>query len=362
MSAAKILSISIPTWNRVGLLEEQLTIFTRQILQHQLADRIEIVISNNGSDDHTEEVVLKFQKAYKFIVYHNNGINKGPRYNVIKSLELASGKYVTFLGDDDRYQENGFKKIIEYLEHHEEIAGLFDSHLFKNNSFGKDAIISLEQLLENFYYYIGNAGLFIIQTSYIHENIKKFGYDFFSPSWPQTQLIVLSLYGHRDQKILLSDLDLFAESAHEQVMMYNSYYLLRGLYFDLADAIDGIHEEISPAYHTAARAYLKNTIAQTTFNILQCGVYVDDPSLRKKTIDYIQANLNKYSLKEKIFLNLVVFVLRLPVSISRMLSDIFIFISKGKKGLNKKNKFVKLELEKLHNKRYQNKAVRTFEF
>jgi glycosyltransferase involved in cell wall biosynthesis len=362
MPGSKILSISIPTWNRAKLLDEQLQLFTKQIIRDKLENEIEIVISNNGSDDDTEKVVLGFQSKYDFIIYHNNAVNKGPRYNVIKSLELASGKYVTFLGDDDRYKEDGLKKIISALLINKNVSGLFDSHLFKKNPFPNNATVSLDQLLENFYYYIGNAGLFIVNTAFIHNNIKKFGYEYFSPSWPQTQLIVLSLFQNPDQKIMLSDLNLFAESAHAKVMIYNSYYLLRGLYFDLADAIDSIRSEISESCYYSARTYLKNNIAQNTFNILQCGVFVDDKEIRKKTNSYIKSNLERYSVKEKMFLRMIIFTLSLPVLISRGLSDIFIFMTKGNKGLKKKNKFVEQELQKLENKKNKDKAIRTFEF
>lgn len=358
----KLFSVCIPTWNRAQMLNEQLALFTKQILDNQLENKIELVISNNGSEDETEKIALDYHSRFNFIVYNNNGINKGARFNLLKSLELANGKYLAFLGDDDRYKENGFKKIISFFENNQHISGLFDSHLFKNNPFGDSAIISAEQLLQHFYYYIGNAGLFVIRTDLIQINIKKFGYDYFSASWPQTQLIVLSLHHQNKGNIFLANMDLFAASVHEQVMMYNSYYLLRGLYFDLADAIDDIKNEIPDSLHTAARTYLKNTVAQTTFNILQCGVFLDNHLLRKKTIAYIRPNLKKYSIKEQLFLYLIVFVLSLPVFVSRFISTIFIYMIKGKQGLVKKNNFVTLELQKIKNKKDQNKAVRTFEF
>lgn len=358
----KLFSVCIPTWNRAQMLNEQLLLFTNQILESKLENTIELVISNNGSEDETEKIVLSYQSRFNFIIYNNNRINKGARFNLLKSLELATGKFVTFLGDDDRYKSDSLRKIISFLEKNHTTNGLFDCHLFKNNPFSDNAVISSELLLQHFYYYIGNAGLFIIQTDLVQSNIKKYGYEFFSASWPQTQLIVLSLNVQKEGNIFLYDLDLFASSAHEQVMMYNSYYLLRGLYFDLADAIDDIKNEIPATLHTAARSYLKNTIAQTTFNILQCGVFVDDKLLRKKTVSYIVANLRKYSFKEKLLLYLIVFVLSLPVFVSRIMSTVFIFLLKGKQGLIKKNNFVKLELKKLNDKKDKNKAVRTFEF
>jgi len=355
------LSITIPTWNRAVLLEEQILLLSEQIIKNDLSKKIEIVISDNGSDDSTQNIILNILEKYDFIIYHNNEINKGARYNLLKALDLANGEYSIFLGDDDRYKIDGLKKMIDCIEKHNQIDAIFDSHLFKRNKFKQPTFVSLDQLLENFYYNIGNAGVFIIRTSLLQANINKFGYNYFSLSWPQTQLIILSLNHNDSKKILLADLDLFNNSVHDQVMMYNSYYLLRGLYFDLADAIDSIKTEIALSNYNSARQFLKNQILQNTFNVLQCGVYVDNYDYRKKTIDYIKLHKSKFSFEEQFFLTIALIVLSLPIWLSRILSDIFIFTTRGKRGLEKKNNFVTRELQKLQNKNI-NKSIRTFDF
>lgn len=357
----KVLTVTIPTWNRAKLLEELLSELIEQIISDNLHNKIEILISNNGSEDETESLVLTLKSKHNFITYNNNGINKGARYNVLKCMELANAEYLMLLGDDDRPKKGSLKKIINFLEANPKTGSLYDSHLFKRNPFG-DSVIFLAQLLENFFYYLGNAGLFIIKSQYIKDVLKSHSYDFFNPTWPQTQILILAGEQNSQDEIRICDLDIVSEGKHDEVMIYSSYYLIRGLYFDLADAISDIKNEISSECYLSARTYLKNNLSQTTFNILQCGVYVDDSEVRKKTILYIKSNLQNYSLKEKIYLFLIIFALSLPVQASRLLSDIFIFATKGKKGINKKNKFVQLELEKLKNKKNKNKAVRTFEF
>lgn len=362
MSNQKILSITIPTWNRAHILSEQLSILTEQILKDNLSHKIEIVVSDNGSEDSTCEIVNNFIAKFNFIIYHKNNINYGAKYNLLKALELANGKFCIFLGDDDRYKPNGMRKMINCIENNRFANAIFDSHLFKKNTYSNEPFITLEDLLTHFYYYIGNAGLFIIRTHLIQSKIKKYGYDYFSNSWPQTQLIILSLNSSDKKQILLKSLDLFSESIHTKLMMYNSYYLLRGLYFDLADAIDDIKNEIPITCYQSAKLYLKNQIIQNTFNILQCGVFVDSKMQRQTTISYINLHKYKYSFKEQFFLNLIIFVLTLPNWLSKFLSEIFIFVTRGSKGIAKKNAFVKLENEKILYNKNKDISIRTFNF
>jgi glycosyltransferase involved in cell wall biosynthesis len=358
----KLLSVCIPTWNRAELLSEQLSLLSTQIIKNELEEKIELVISNNGSEDETENVILKYQQKYNFIKYHNNLLNKGARYNLLKSFQLATGKYLTFLGDDDRYKAESLKKIINCLEIESNVSAVFDSKYLSKQQLPENIHIRLEHLLENFYYSLGNAGLFIVKTNIIQENISKFGFDYFSRSWPQTQLIILGLYQGNNQNILLSQLDLFAESKHNNVMMYNSYYLLRGLYFDLLDAIEAIKNEVSIHCYRSAKKYLKKNILQTTFNILQCGVFIDTEEQKQKTISYIKLNIYKSSKLEKIYLSLIAFVLMLPPQFSKLFSNCFIFFTRGRKGIQKKNKFVSEEIRKILFVENKNKAIRTFDF
>lgn len=89
-----LLSICIPTFNR----GESLKTTIRNILSQDL-DRVEIIVSDNCSKDNTEKIVKEFNSNK--IYYYRNSENYGGIYNLIKSLELSSGKFVTLLSDED---------------------------------------------------------------------------------------------------------------------------------------------------------------------------------------------------------------------------------------------------------------------
>ena len=358
----KILSITVPTWNRAELLKELLSELIEQIVSENLQDKVELLVSNNGSSDATEAVVKDLKSRYNFITYNNNGVNKGARYNVIKCMELANAEYLMLFGDDDRPRKNIFSSIVNYLEANPNTGSLYDSHLFKKNPFG-NAVISLTQLLEHFYYYLGNAGLFIIKSDYIKEVLSKHPYDFFSPTWPQTQIFILAAEHHPQDEIRIYDFNVLSAGRHAEMMIYTSYYLWRTTYFDLVEAVEAIRNKINTENYNSAKNYLKNNCGQLVLNILQCGVFLDDYHIRFKTAKHIFSSLTKVSFKEGLLFTIVAVILLLPTFISKPLSDLFILLTKGKSGLKKKNDFVKKETTKRFNKKKApSDSVREFDF
>ena len=93
-TAKVLLSICIPTYNRANFLHK-----TISNLINQLHDNVEIVISDNGSQDATSTIVSEFKDSR--INYYTNHENKGITYNLIRVLDLAKGKYVIYLSDED---------------------------------------------------------------------------------------------------------------------------------------------------------------------------------------------------------------------------------------------------------------------
>ncbi len=93
---SKLISICIPTYNRVNYLEETL----RSILP-QVGPEIELWVSDNCSTDGTKEMIERYQQTYPVIRYSRNDTNLGFDRNLLRCLELASGEYVWFFGSDD---------------------------------------------------------------------------------------------------------------------------------------------------------------------------------------------------------------------------------------------------------------------
>lgn len=110
-----IISICIPTWNRAKYLEECLDSIVCQFSDERLCNQVEIVISNNASDDNTEEVVKKYQQKFNNIYYNRNETNIGFGRNVAKVIDCAHGKYVWLFGDDDVMVSNGLKLVFRKI-------------------------------------------------------------------------------------------------------------------------------------------------------------------------------------------------------------------------------------------------------
>src|SRR6187549_460347 len=105
----KKLSITIPTWNRCALLTELMEELIAQIEADSLQNSVDIVVSDNGSDDSTGKVVKEYASVHSYIHYHTNGINKGARFNVLRCFELGDGEYQMLFGDDDRPSKGSIK-------------------------------------------------------------------------------------------------------------------------------------------------------------------------------------------------------------------------------------------------------------
>lgn len=357
----KILTISIPTWNREILLKELVDDLTHQIVKYALEDVIEVLISDNHSDDNTWQLINQYKSKYDFIRLNRNNSNIGAKSNVLKSMELASSEYVMFLGDDDRIRKNVLPEIIQILKQTPDLGIFIDISGYKHKEKIKAGTQDTTIFFENLYWFMGNAGYFICKTDFFKIYLPKYGYDFFNECWPQTQIMILGIENSK-LKPYAQDILLPIESKHDLVMVYSSYYLWRTCVYDLLLSINDIKPFINIGIFNACRSQMKNGIKQNFLNILQCGVFVDDKIVRKQTRNDIFKKLYLFSLKEKFYLSIILITLSLPNNIAQLVSNSFILLTRGKVGLAKKNEVVKNELSKKKFKKENSKQVRGLEF
>lgn len=111
-----LLSICIPTFNRANIIEETLNRF---INNREFDNDVEIVISDNASTDHTEEICTRFTHICSNIKYFKNSSNIKDS-NFIKVLNYGKGHYLKLLNDWSYYNEDDLRyvksTIKEYLE------------------------------------------------------------------------------------------------------------------------------------------------------------------------------------------------------------------------------------------------------
>ena len=168
-----LLSICIPTYNRAEKLQQCLHHVAVQLNTESLKNAIEVVISDNASQDNTVEVIEKFQESFDNITYFRNEKNLGIDKNIINSVVKASGKYCWHIGDDDFIQNGSLKLLVDFLSKKEVAILTADYSWFTNTdtSLKEDASISEKFITysnspEEFYkkgYCQGTLGIFIFQ-------------------------------------------------------------------------------------------------------------------------------------------------------------------------------------------------------
>lgn len=112
----KILSICIPTYNRHGCLSRLLSNIIEQLEHDDLWEMVEICISDNASNDGTDELVKQYLERYSNFKYHRNSENLGVGCNLVHAVDIASSEYCWFFGDDDKFEPGSIAKIINILK------------------------------------------------------------------------------------------------------------------------------------------------------------------------------------------------------------------------------------------------------
>ncbi len=90
-----IISIVLPTFNRAAWLPK-----TIQAVLDQTYPNWELLVIDDGSTDHTEKVVKGFTDFRIKYVYQENAERSAARN---RGMALASGRWISFLDSDDRY-------------------------------------------------------------------------------------------------------------------------------------------------------------------------------------------------------------------------------------------------------------------
>ena len=135
-----LLSICIPTFNRSAYLAETLHRCISDIEDGNLSTNVEILVGDNASSDDTSHVCLDLVSKYQFIYYIKNKENIGGERNWLNLINLATGRYVWILSDDDDFLPGLVADIIQILEKLDYAAIFLNYNFFedidKNKTFG----------------------------------------------------------------------------------------------------------------------------------------------------------------------------------------------------------------------------------
>ncbi len=113
-SISPLLSIAIPTFNRAEWLHLCLTHLLPQLAA--VGKLVEVTVYDNASPDNTQEVVQSFVAQGFSLSSFRNPENIGSDRNIAQCFNLARGRYVLILGDDDVFLDGTLQKIVTLLK------------------------------------------------------------------------------------------------------------------------------------------------------------------------------------------------------------------------------------------------------
>ena len=108
-----ILSICIPTYNRAAYLRQCLDSILSSVRGFE--KDIEIIISDNASEDETGKIANEYRSVHSFIHYHKNETNVfGQNFYIAASI--AKGDYIWLFGDDDLMEPHAVRVVLEKIK------------------------------------------------------------------------------------------------------------------------------------------------------------------------------------------------------------------------------------------------------
>lgn len=107
-----VLAIAIPTFNRPGVLKENILAMLPELRLH----RIPVYISDDSSNDDTEHLAAELVAGYEHLHYKRNRPGFGHDRNFFETTALPDCKYVWYLGDSLLFKPGFLQEILDILE------------------------------------------------------------------------------------------------------------------------------------------------------------------------------------------------------------------------------------------------------
>lgn len=152
---SEIISVIMPVYNAEKYLEKSISSVLKQSY-----DNLELIIINDGSTDNSEKICREYMKhdsRVKLISIQNQGVSVARN----TGIDIASGKYITFIDSDDWIDEEMFLHMIASIEENdtdfslcgfEYISENSDNPIIvKNNDSGKGSVYDIKYFLNRIY-------------------------------------------------------------------------------------------------------------------------------------------------------------------------------------------------------------------
>ena len=129
-----LVSVCIPTFNRVYLLEKAI----KSVLCQTLSD-IEILVIDDDSEEDVETAISSI--GDERICYYRNSQNIGLVANFNKCVELAQGKFVSILHTDDYYEPEILERESRFLIENPKVGMVYTAYYLLHELSGRKKTI-----------------------------------------------------------------------------------------------------------------------------------------------------------------------------------------------------------------------------
>jgi glycosyltransferase involved in cell wall biosynthesis len=133
-------SVIIANYNRAHLLEQAI-----QSVVDQTYQGYELVVFDDGSHDHSFEVIEQYKKIIPdkmHLFTHEGRANRGIVATYLEAIALSRGKNIAFLEHDDRWSSNYLEQKVKVLDQHPEVGVVFSPYkVVSEGWFGKDMML-----------------------------------------------------------------------------------------------------------------------------------------------------------------------------------------------------------------------------
>lgn len=161
MKSSPLVTAVIPTKNRADILSRAIDSVLNQSYKN-----IELIVVDDGSEDHTSDVIKQYQEKHR-LVYLRNERSLGACRSRNSGIEKAKGEFIAGLDDDDEWHIDRISILLHYYDDsfacitsndrmissgksvvwHKKAVITFDDLLY-SNSVGNQVLARRERLIE----------------------------------------------------------------------------------------------------------------------------------------------------------------------------------------------------------------------
>ena len=132
-----LVSAIVSTYNSEKFIEGCLD----DLLKQTIADKLEIIVVNSGSEQNEEAVIKKYQEKHASIKYIRTEQRETLYESWNRGIKIASGKYITNANTDDRHRKDALEILAKTLDNHPSAGLAYGDVLItenENETFGQN--------------------------------------------------------------------------------------------------------------------------------------------------------------------------------------------------------------------------------